>query len=188
MSDTIRTFVAIELPPKIVASIDNIQESFRSYGFKVRWVRPSNIHLTLKFLGNVKAAETGAIGRALLSAVNGFEPLSITAKGVGVFPGIKRPRVLWVGVGGQINQLIQLQQSLDQTLADIGFAKEKRAFKGHLTMGRVKGNIDPRRLLEAIKAYAGYESEPFVVDKMILFKSDLQPKGAVYTKLMEAKL
>ena len=188
MSDTIRTFVAIELPPKIIASIDNIQESFRSYGFKVRWVRPKNIHLTLKFLGNVKAAETEAIGSALVTAANGFTPLAITAKGVGVFPGIKRPRVLWVGVGGQINQLIQLQLVLDQALAGIGFAKEKRAFKGHLTMGRVKAKIDPQRLLKVINAYAGYESEPFAADKMILFKSDLRPTGAVYTKLMEAKL
>ena len=188
MSDTIRTFIAIELPEKIIASISSIQESIRSYGFKVRWVRPQNIHLTLKFLGNVREAETEAIGRGLLASANGFAPLSMTAKGIGAFPGIKRPRVLWVGVGGQINELIQLQQSLDEKLAGIGFPREKRAFKGHLTMGRVKAKIDPKRLLEAIKAFDGFESEPFVADKIILFKSDLQPTGAVYTKLMEANL
>jgi len=188
MPDTIRTFIAIELPEKIVAAISNIQESIRSYGFKVRWVRPQNIHLTLKFLGNVREAETEAIGRALLASANGFAPISMTAKGFGVFPGIKRPRVLWVGVGGQINELIQFQQSLDEELAGIGFPREKRAFKGHLTMGRVKAKIDPKRLLEALKEFAGFESEPFVADKMILFKSELQPAGAIYTKLMEAKL
>lgn len=188
MPDTIRAFIAIELPEKIIASISNIQESLRSYGFKVRWVRPQNIHLTLKFLGNVTEAEAEAIGRALTASANDFAPLTIAAKGLGVFPGIKRPRVLWVGVGGQINELIQLQQSLDEKLAGIGFPREKRAFKGHLTMGRVKAKIDPKRLLEAIREFAGFESEPFVADKVILFKSDLQPTGAIYTKLLEAPL
>ena len=188
MSDSIRTFIAIELPEEIIASISKIQESIRSYGFKVRWVRPQNIHLTLKFLGNVRVAETEAIGRALLASVNGFAPLAMTAKGIGVFPGIKRPRVLWVGVGGQINELIQLQQALDEKLAGLGFPREKRAFKGHLTMGRVQAKIDPKRLLEAIKEYDGFESEPFVADKMILFQSELHPAGAIYTKLMEAPL
>jgi len=188
MSDTIRAFIAIELPEKVIASIGRIQESMRSHGFRVRWVRPQNIHLTLKFLGNIKAVETEMIKQAMLESAGGSAPISMAARGIGVFPGIKRPRVLWVGIGGQIGALIELQTALDEKLAAIGFSKEKRAFKGHLTMGRVKDKIDPKKLLGALKEFAGFETEPFVADRMILFKSDLKPTGAVYTKLMEANL
>ena len=188
MSDTIRAFIAIALPERIIAAIGSIQESMRAYGFKVRWVRPQNIHLTLKFLGNVTAAETEAIKQAMQEAGAGSTPISITSKGIGVFPSIKRPRVLWVGIGGQIDALIELQRTLDEKLAAIGFAKEKRAFKGHLTMGRVKDRIDPKRLMGAMKVHLGFETEPFVADRMTLFKSDLKPTGAVYTKLMQASL
>jgi 2'-5' RNA ligase len=188
MSDTIRAFIAIELPEKIIASISRVQESIRSQGFKVRWVRPQNIHLTLKFLGDIKAAETKAVEKVVLDSVVGSAPISMTARGLGVFPGIKRPRVIWVGIGGQTDELIELQQTLDKKLATIGFSRERRPFKGHLTMGRVKAKIDSKRLLEAMKAFDGFETEPFVADRLILFQSDLKPSGAVYAKLMEAPL
>ena len=188
MSETIRTFIALELPDQIIDSISRIQERLQPYGFKVRWVRPQNIHLTLKFLGNIQKVQTEKISQAIFESAHGFAPISIAAKGIGAFPSIKRPRVIWVGLAGQINQLQQLQKTLDEKLAANGFPKEKRKFKGHLTLGRVKNKIDPKRLLEAVKEFAGFESEPFVTDTVALFKSELRPTGAVYTKLMETPL
>jgi 2'-5' RNA ligase len=188
MSDTIRSFIAIELPEKIIDAIQKVQERMRSYGFNVRWVRPQNVHLTLKFLGDINEADAEKVGRAIFESAKGFAPLALAVKGVGTFPSIKRPRVIWIGVAGQLNELIGLQKTLDGKLAAIGFPAEKRAFKGHLTLGRAKGSIGPKQLLEAMAELAGFETEPFVADKVALFKSELKPSGAVYTKLMEASL
>ena len=98
MSHTIRTFIAIELPEKIIYTIRKVQEEIKSYGLKIRWVRPENIHLTLKFLGDIKAADTENVARALSESVTGYPPISLMVKGIGVFPGIIRPRVIWLGV------------------------------------------------------------------------------------------
>jgi len=188
MSDTIRTFIAIELPESIVSSLKKIQEGLRSYGFKVRWVKPENIHLTLKFLGDIHAGDTQKVGAAISESVREYAPFSLSAKGIGTFPGIKRPRVIWVGTVGQQNELSGLQKRLDHELAAVGFEKDKRPFKGHLTLGRVKRKMDPRRLVEALKEFGGFESEPFMADEVVLFKSDLKPTGAVYTKLINIAL
>jgi len=186
MSDTIRAFIAIKLPEKITVSISKIQEGLRSYGFKVKWVRPENIHLTLKFLGNIDRADTEKVGSAISESVKTYAPLSLIAKGIGVFPNIKRPRIVWTGVAEQRNRLAGLQRHLDDHLESIGFQREKRPFKGHLTIGRVKQRIDSNRLMEAMKECAKFESEAFIINEIVLFKSELNPTGAVYTQLMSA--
>jgi 2'-5' RNA ligase len=188
MSETIRTFIAVELPEKIISSISRVQEDIRSYGFKVRWVRPKNIHLTLKFLGNVKKADIDKVGEAIFKSVKGYSPITLKAKGIGTFPGIKRPRVIWVGISGQLDLIIGLHKALDEKLEAIGFPRENRSFKGHLTLGRIKAKIDPRRFGDALNEFVGFESESFVADRIVLFKSELKPSGAVYTKLIEASL
>jgi len=188
MSNTIRTFIAIELPEKIIYTIDKVQEEIKSYGFKIRWVRPENIHLTLKFLGNTKKADTEKVARAISESVTGCPPIWLSVKGIGVFPGIKRPRVLWLGISKQLDLLTELQKTLDKTLKTMGFPKEKRPFKGHLTLGRIKDKIDPIRLHDVLKEFTKFESEHFFADRIILYESELKPKGAVYTKLSEAYL
>ena len=188
MSDTIRTFIAIKLPENIISSISKIQEGIKSYGLKIKWVRPDNIHLTLKFLGNINEADIKKIGRAIFDALKEYPPIALAAKGTGVFPGVNQPRVVWVGVTGQLEPLVGMQKALDEKLETIGFPKENRPFKGHLTLARVKGKIDPQRLGAAIKEFQGFESEPFAADQVILFKSELQPKGSVYTELLSVAL
>lgn len=183
MSDTIRTFIAIELPDNIRSFINKIQEDMKSYGFKMRWVRPESIHITLKFLGDINKADTEKITEAMSQAAKGRPPVSLRVKGIGVFPGIKRPRVIWMGLNGDTFPLIELQKAIDENLGKLGIPKEKRPFKGHLTLARAKGNIDSKKLLDAMKAFGAFESETFIADKVILFKSDLKPTGAVYTKL-----
>ena len=114
-----RAFVAIELSEKVISFIRKVQGDLKSYGFKVRWIPPENIHLTLKFLGNIHEEDIKKVGEAIIKSVKGFEPVSLTAKGIGVFPGIKRPRVLWIGMGGEINLLRQLHTSLDENFEKI---------------------------------------------------------------------
>jgi 2'-5' RNA ligase len=183
MAATIRSFIAIELPEVIRTQLQNLQDNLKTCGFKVRWVRPGNIHLTLKFLGNIDEKKMEKVGRTLKARVNQFTPLLLSAKGFGVFPGIRRPRIIWVGLGGQVSSLVALQKMVVKDLETIGYQGEKTPFKAHLTLGRVKGAIDALRLQDAIQTFADFESEIFLADEVFLFKSDLKPGGPVYSKL-----
>jgi RNA 2',3'-cyclic 3'-phosphodiesterase len=186
MSKTIRTFIAIEIPGNVIFKIRELQEGIKVYGLKIRWVRSENIHLTLKFLGDVEAVKIGEIAEAISKTVKGYTPISLKAKGVGVFPSIKRPRVLWVGLTGQLEVLLKLQKTLDENLKLLGFPGEKRPFKGHLTMGRIKERIDVKKFGDALMAFRHFESETFTAGQLVLYKSELKPLGAVYTRLAEA--
>jgi len=184
----VRTFIAIELPPHIIGALGNIQDTLKSFKLNIRWVRPENIHLTLKFLGDIRPEAVDSISRTLSESVRNYDPISLSAKGGGAFPGIKNPRVIWAGLSGQILQLKALQQALEENLAVLGFEKEKRSFKGHLTLGRTKGSVDPVKLNAALNAVMDFETEPFLADQITLFQSDLQPTGPVYTKLASASV
>ena len=118
-----------------------------------------------------------------MATAAGFSPISFRIQGLGVFPGISRPRVLWAGLTGETDRIAECQQRLDTHLAASGLPKEKRPFRGHLTLGRVKGRIPADRLLQAIKRLSTCESEPVAVDRIVLFQSELKPTGAVYTSL-----
>ncbi len=139
-------------------------------------------------MGNINKADTQKVGAAIFKSAADYAPISLAVKGIGAFPGINRPRVLWIGIRGQTDVLIQLQKGLDDKLEKIGFQKENRPFKGHLTLARVKGRINQAKLINAIKKYGGVEPKSFIADNIILFKSDLKSTGAVYTKLMEKRL
>ena len=183
MTETFRAFIAIDLPESIKSFLSEAQEALKLHRFRVKWVRPQNIHLTLKFLGDTATADTDKIVEAMTLAARGCPIVSLTAKGIGVFPNVRRPRVIWAGLNGQLETLVNLQQTLDAHLADLGFARDTRAFKSHLTLGRVKGKIASDRMKAAIDKLKEFESEPFEANRVILFKSDLRPSGAVYTKV-----
>ena len=188
MVETFRAFIAIDLPDSVRSSLETAQETLKSYGFRIKWVRPQSIHLTLKFLGNIDVAQTDAIVNAMDLAAKGCTALTLAPSGVGVFPNVRRPRVIWVGIGGQLDPLKNLQRALEVQLADLGFPSESRPFKGHLTLGRVKGKIAAHRLQTALSDLEMFESNSFEVNQIILFKSQLQSSGAVYTKVAEVNL
>lgn len=185
-NNTLRTFIAFQLPEPAVSHLRKVQQGFQSHGFRARWVRPENIHLTLKFLGDTDPADLDRISGAMTDVAGHAAPFSLTAKGVGVFPGIKRPRVIWAGLTGQTDQVFKIQKELEQNLEKIGFPPEKRSFKAHLTIARIKGSIDSKQLFDLMETYAKWTSEPFSVDRIILYKSELKPTGAVYTELNHA--
>lgn len=180
-SATIRAFIAIELPPAVIALLGKVQQDLKSLRVGARWVRPENIHLTLKFLGNIDPPEAENICGAMTAAAKGVAPLTLAVGGVGVFPDLKRPRVIWAGLGGKIQPLLELQRNLEDRLADVGFPKEKRSFKGHLTLGRFKEPADPATIRRAMAEYSVMPSEQFEARRIVLFKSDLNPSGAVYS-------
>jgi 2'-5' RNA ligase len=185
---TIRSFIAIELPETIRAGLQEVQQQLQTFNLNLRWVRPQGIHLTLKFLGDIPSGDVEAVGDGIQQTVAGCGPISLCAKGIGVFPGMRRPRVLWVGLAGQVDALMRLQASLEENLASIGYPKENRPFRGHLTLARVKGRVNSDRLRAAMAEVDAFESEMFTADRLILYKSVLKPSGAVYTELMSAGL
>lgn len=187
MTEKYRAFVAIDLPDHVRSALGEAQETLKSYGFRVKWVRPESIHLTLKFLGNIDVNRTDAIVNAMTLASSCHAALRLNASGMGVFPNARRPRVIWVGLGGQVDHLKILQQALDAHLADLAFPAEKRPFKGHLTLGRVKGKIAVDRMRAALAKFDSFESEGFEANQIILFKSELHPTGAVYTKVARVR-
>lgn len=188
MTDTIRAFIAFELPEKTILSIRRVQEGLKTCKFKIRWVKPENIHLTLKFLGNIHVSAIEKIKGALFEAVKGFKPIPLSVKGIGSFPGIRRPRVVWMGLGGGREILAQFQIRVDKEMERLGYSREKRPFKGHLTFGRVKSRVDPIKFSTALIKHSTFESETFFAESVILFQSELKPEGAVYTKLADVPL
>jgi 2'-5' RNA ligase len=165
-----------------------LQQDLRASGLRAGWVKPQNIHLTLKFLGDIKTGDIDDVGSAMKAAAEGWAPFALTAGGIGFFPGIKQPRVIWVGVGGQIQPLFALQRNLEDRLAAAGFPKDKRSFKGHLTLGRLRDRPDPAVIGRILQSYSDFGKAEFAVHRIVLFKSDLKPSGAVYSHLLQTHL
>jgi 2'-5' RNA ligase len=188
MQQSIRAFIAFELPPVIISLLQKVQQELKLLKLRARWVRPENIHLTLKFLGDLDPDDIDKIGAAMTGATIEFSPITMSVRGIGVFPGIKRPRVIWLGLGGDIRSLLALQGRLEEKLAGVGFPKDKRSFKAHLTLGRIKQSANPAVIRQMISEYASLSSDEFTCNQVILFKSDLKPLGAVHSKLKQANL
>jgi 2'-5' RNA ligase len=185
MAATLRAFIALTIPETILASLSGMQRSMRTRGLKIGWVRPENIHLTLKFLGDIPKTAVPSVAGALCDAACGLPPVSLLVQGMGVFPGIKRPRVLWAGLGGDIVGLRHLFGRVEAALEPIGWAPDRRGFKAHLTLGRIRKPIDGQQLTKVLSEVGGYAPIGFTARRMVLFKSDLRPEGAAYTALSE---
>ena len=186
--DTIRTFIAIKLPDHVQTRLREVQEQLKEYKIKITWSRPENIHLTLKFLGDIKPEMATSVGRVMEEAAKDFRPMTLCSQAVGFFPNVKRPRVIWTGISGQTDALGQLCEKLDLGLSGLGFQKEARNFTGHLTLGRVKGGGTPDLFIEIMKKFQDMSTEAFTVDSVNLYKSKLMPSGPIYTKLLSVPL
>lgn len=178
----IRAFIAVDLAAATIANIATAIEQLKPRIDAIRWVAPSNFHLTLKFLGDIDESRVESIGAALGNALRLFPRCTINAKGLGVFPGLKRPRVLWVGLEGP--GLIPLAAQVESALAPLGFAPDERGFIPHLTIGRWRqGDRVGKALEQELRCWASYEFGISQADEVILFQSVLNPAGAVYTRL-----
>jgi RNA 2',3'-cyclic 3'-phosphodiesterase len=188
MANTLRTFVALPVPDAVAGFLKQVQDRLRASVANIRWVSTANVHLTLKFLGDIEPAMVPMIVSQLDAAARSMPPFSLIAKGAGVFPNLRQARVLWVGLNGDLKQLDVLQQDLETRLATLGFKCERRPFRAHLTIGRTRRRPDSKTLgvlLEPLKAEA---SEPFGVHEIRFYQSVLKPAGAEYTLLHTASL
>ncbi|MBN1365425.1 MAG: RNA 2',3'-cyclic phosphodiesterase [Syntrophaceae bacterium] len=185
----IRAFLAIEPSENILREISNLQEKLkREISGRISWTRPQGQHLTLKFFGDISREDINNICAAVQKRVVSEPHLNLKIEKLGVFPDARRPRVLWCGVTGDVERLINLQKKLDGDFTAIGFPAEDRSFKAHLTLARIKDPRDIMGMSEALKKYDSFKAREFTADKLILFQSNLTPQGAVYTKLAEFAL
>jgi len=185
--DTIRTFIAVEIPESIKSRIERLQEPLRKIEAKVSWSKPSNIHLTLKFLGGVEASRIERVSKAVERAASGISPFDLEVGGTGCFPSARSPRVLWVGLPDVSEALKQLYSNIETELDREGFPREKRRFSPHLTIGRVRAQHNAARVAEALIA-SGFEPETFKATEVIVMRSDLKPTGSIYTRQAVIKL
>jgi len=184
MEDRIRTFLAVDLPAEIKQGIDRIQGRLKPQVEGVRWTDPPAIHLTLHFFGHIPGGEVAKVTEIAKKNVEGAAPFMLNVGSLGVFPGLRRPRVLWLGVDGKIASLCVIREGIEKDLGDAGFPLESRAFRPHLTLGRIKDAASVRGLEKAISA-GSFTAGSFTVNSLTLFRSDLRPGGAVYTKIQD---
>lgn len=181
---TIRAFLALDPPEEILREIGRIQDRLRKliHG-DLRWVRPEGIHLTLKFFGDVPENAVVNISTVAGKAAAAVGPFELAIGGTGVFPDPSRPRVVWLGMNGEVAQLATFQQGLERALRKIGFPPEERPFRPHLTLGRIKSPKGLTGLTEALEKEKTYTAGLFTASVLSLFQSELTPRGAVYTRL-----
>lgn len=184
----IRAFIACEIPESVLENVSKAQEGLKSLDSDVSWTRVSGIHITLKFLGDIEEEYIDKIAAVIEEASKGQSPFEIVIKGSGAFPDFKNPRVIWIGVEDETKGLMHLQQPLNDGLKALGFEPDEREFRPHLTLGRVKGPRGKERLSAAVSELKEIKAGSFIVDRVILYKSELKPTGAVYTRLKEVIL
>lgn len=190
--EQIRSFIAIELSDQLRRELAVLQSKLKTPERPwIKWVEPSGIHLTLKFLGSIAASKTDEVARAMSEAVQEITPFRLTAEGLGVFPNPRRVQVVWVGIGGQVAKLARLHKQLDSRLADLGFAAEERPFSAHLTLARLRREAQPPQRQELGRLVAETEFKAtgdIKVNAINLMKSQLTPQGAIYSRLASAAL
>ncbi|RJP80468.1 MAG: RNA 2',3'-cyclic phosphodiesterase [Desulfobacteraceae bacterium] len=177
----IRAFIAFDLPDDVLEIIGEIQKQLKKKGLKLRWVPVCNIHLTVKFIGDLPADLIDQVAGIMTESAERCSLMTINASGMGVFPGLRRPSVLWIGIHGETDRLIRFQKTLDENLERIGIQSEKRPFRGHLTIGRVKTNPNMELLKESLRLFNDFQTRPFTIKEVKLFQSELTPAGAVYS-------
>jgi len=184
----IRAFIAVTLEPQVIAKIADVIDQLKPEIPGVRWVLPGNFHVTLKFLGDIDEALVEPIGAVLKQQLGLFPRCTINAKGLGVFPGPKRPRVLWVGLTG--NGLLSLAVKVEAALQPLGFAPEQRGFAPHLTIGRWRQTAEAPQvsLAQRLSLWQNYDFGASNIESVKFIQSVLKPEGANYFELNAVSL
>lgn len=190
--EQVRCFIAIELPEEVKRGLRELQAQLKAGSqAPIKWVDPANIHLTLKFLGNVAADRIGEITTAMTQAVQGTSHFSLEVKELGVFPNPRRVQIVWVGVSGETEKLARLQQRIESNLEKLGFPAEGRRFTPHLTLARLRDRATPderAKLGQLIVETEFDAARSFMVDSVKLMQSQLTREGPIYTCLSSAAL
>ena len=188
---TYRLFIAAELPTTVRAELARAQEQLRRGNPPVKWVAPPAIHLTLRFLGETDVALLPALGTVLRTALAGNPRMMLQLTSAGAFPNMRRPSVVWAGVGGSTAAIERAAAAIEAQVAALGFPREPRPFRAHLTLGRVRRESTPaqlERLGEAIRSLPPLAPTAWMVERVVLLRSELHGSGPIYTELDSAPL
>lgn len=189
MSQTIRAFIAVEAGNEVRRAAGELIERLRTAGADVKWVAPENLHLTLKFLGDVALTETARICEAMEKTAREIEPFELEMAGAGAFPSVGRPRTIWLGSSGDDRPMLALVEGVEKRLQKLGYRREGRRFQAHLTLGRLRRpGPEVHRLGELLKAEANRAVGTTAVREIVLFSSQLTSAGPVYAPLGRAQL
>jgi RNA 2',3'-cyclic 3'-phosphodiesterase len=177
----LRLFLAIDVPNSIREKVCEAQNFYKTLNLDAAWVKPANMHLTVKFLGDTSSDLIPAIKDRMAQIAKFSPPFYLTLGDVGVFPNVSRPRVLWVGFEDREGQLDSLKIRVEKEMTPLGFPQDKQKPVHHLTLGRIKSGKNKAGLKKALLSAGRIETEPFEVSSVRLIKSELTPKGSIYT-------
>ena len=180
----IRTFLAFELPLEIKNTVARVSGELRQSTLNATWVKVDNIHLTVIFMGNIETGDIPAIAQGVQEVCQTFGPFDLSLNGIGCFPNRRNPRVLWLGLDGDMEPMSDFRDALQEHLTGFAIKQEMRKFKPHLTLARFRKTkkMDSKEE-QLLSRYEDLSSSVCSLKELILFKSDLKPTGAVYTKV-----
>ena len=186
---TTRSFIAIPLNEGLHGELAQLQNKLKAANADVKWVKPENIHITLKFLGNITDEQIEQVKNSLKNAVSGLKPYSIHLAEIGAFQKISYARVIWVGMDEGAEETKKIYQAIEEELSKGGFPKEKRPFSPHLTLGRVHSGKNKQGLINVVEKEKSFSSsEKLSVGEIILFKSILSSVGPTYEPMFKGSL
>ena len=186
MSESIRSFLAIDIDADLLDKIKTVEDEFKKIDANIKYVNIENMHLTLKFFGNIDLNRIDKISCSVKKVINEHKPFKINIKGSGAFPNTKQIKVIWIGLE-ENNDFITLQKNLDNEFNKLGFNLE-RNYKSHLTIGRMKNGKNKNLIQDKIKEYEDYNIGSMTVKKIALKKSTLTPQGPIYENIEVFKL
>src|SRR5262245_41208000 len=181
MPKRIRTFIAIDVSPAVHRQLVSLQDEFRAVDDDVKWVEPENLHLTLKFLGDVDETDLYAVCKTTAQAVADVPGFSMELSGVGAFPNAGRPRVIWAGVTQGAREVTHIHDMLDRRFVADGYPREDRHFTPHLTLGRVRHQKRTPNLASALNRLSSWEGGVTSVYEILIMASQLSPNGPTHT-------
>jgi 2'-5' RNA ligase len=184
----VRLFTGIGLTSVCRAAVAAAVATLRDDPAPVSWVAPGNLHVTMKFLGEISRDRVGAVADALAGVAANFQPFGLEAEGAGAFPGTRNPRVLWVGLREPLELVRELQENMENALSGAGFPREDRPFHPHITVGRARGVLPPAWGDRFLRALSGRRFGEVPVPNITLYESRLSPGGAVYTVVRDFPL
>ncbi|MFA5362234.1 MAG: RNA 2',3'-cyclic phosphodiesterase [Candidatus Omnitrophota bacterium] len=186
-----RTFIAIELPEEVKEYLRRLQGKLKKPGADVKWVTPGNIHLTLKFLGEIDENTVQAVENIIEKTARTKRSFIVHVSSLGGFPGLTSPRVIWIGIDKGDTEVKEIAQDLEKSLEEIGIPPENREFSSHITIGRIRSKLNRAGLAQALTDFKNApqtENIEFPVKKITLFKSTLTPQGPIYEIVKESSL
>lgn len=187
--DIKRLFLSVEIPKKIEEALKTLEDALKKTACDAHWIKPTNIHLTLKFLGAVEEEKIAPITKAIISTFSSTQSLSVTLGKLGGFPSLNTLHILWAGINDPNKEITKLVNGVENTLSRLGFKEEKKEFQAHLTLARLRSALNKPQLIEKIQEInKTLQPQNFLINNITLFESHLTPQGSVYSKIHQVKL